>query len=155
MGNEAVVVRLCLPYGCKVVSSFVSFAWDLVVGQFSCCWFVALQCLFLQAAHSWSCSSAFLDFEETLLLVVVAVFVGPKYGFIHFSGNHFGPGGIDTQAYPLPQVINGKDLDIRWVSGSLINTGGFSSTLAQGEFEKCTSIGGVGFKKEQFRKFIK
>lgn len=45
-----------------------------------------------------------------------------RYGFMFFDGIHFGPELVETQAYPLPQVISRHGPSICPLSGFLIKT---------------------------------
>lgn len=86
------------------------FVCDLVTGR----WILlgSRRFLRLQAELLWSSGPDVSDSGIFWLLFVKEVFAEPKYGLMFFPGNHLGPDGSETQAYPLPQVINLKGPEI-------------------------------------------
>lgn len=66
----------------------------------------------LQAELLWLSEPDVSESGIFRLLFVEAVFARPKYGLMFFPGNHLGLDGSETQAYPLPQVINWEGPEI-------------------------------------------
>lgn len=110
---------------------------------------VLLLLLFQAAVVSLRLSFCSSDSRSGVCLAV------PRKSFMFFAGIHFGPAAVETQAYSLPQVINGIGPVICLDSGSLINTGSFSFHWAAVELVKCLMIGRVGSKNKLKGKHIK